>query len=264
MTLLVPHKVKAGLRTEIIGQTIHCFRELPSTNDMAKLLAAIGAREGTVIVADSQTRGRGRRGREWVSPVGGLWVSIITKPRISGKDAPKLTLMMSLVVAKTLNKLFNLETEIKWPNDVLVQGRKVCGILTETSIEVTTLNFAVIGVGINANFSLNDLPANLRDTTTSLREELRMEIDRESLLRALLEETERYYGMFTGGEQGAILAEWRRLSKFLGSYIEVLGAEEKLEGWAVDIDDDGALIVKLKDRTTRKIISGDVIVRKME
>jgi len=262
MTPILPHKVKIGLQTEIIGRTIHFFRELSSTNDMAKELALKGAREGTVIVAGAQTRGRGRLGRVWISPEGGLWFSIILRPKVSPIDAPKLTLMMSVVIAKTLNKQFDLEAEIKWPNDVLVKGKKVCGILTETSTKGNSLNFAVVGVGINANLSLNDFPASLRGSSTTLKEELKREIEREAFLRSLLEESEHYYNMFTQGKFNAILAEWKRLSKFLGSYVEVTSFDEKVEGWATDIDENGALIIKLRDQTTRKIMSGDVTVHR--
>jgi len=262
MTPLLPHNVKTGMRTKIIGGTLHFFRELASTNDMAKELAVRGAKEGTVIVAETQTQGRGRMGREWASPKGGLWFSIILRPRVSPKDAPKLTLMMSVVIAKTLNKQFDLEAEIKWPNDVLVKGKKVCGILTETSTKGESLNFAVVGVGVNANLSLNDFPASLRGSSTTLKEALKREIEREAFLRSLLEETEHYYNMFTQGKFNAILAEWKKLSKFLGSYVKVTSLEEKIEGWATDIDENGALIIKLRDKTTRKIMSGDVTVHR--
>jgi len=229
---------------------------------MAKELAMKGAREGTVIVAGAQTRGRGRLGREWISPGGGLWFSIILRPRVSPRDAPKLTLMMSVAVAKTLNRLFDLGAEIKWPNDVLVNGKKVCGILTETSTKGESLNFAVVGVGLNANFSLHDFPADLRGSSTTLKVELKREIERETLLRSLLEETEHYYNMFTQGRFHAILTEWKRFSQFLGSYVRVTSFDEKFEGWATDIDENGALIVKLRDKTTRKVVSGDVTIRK--
>jgi len=262
MTPILPHKVKTGLQTQFIGQTIHSFRKVTSTNDMAKEIAMKGAKEGTVIVAEAQTRGRGRLGREWASPKGGLWFSIILRPKVRPRDAPKLTLMISVAVAKTINKLFDLEAEIKWPNDVLVKGKKVCGILTETNTKGDSLNFAVVGVGINANFSLHDFPANLRDSSTTLKEELQKEIDCEAFLRSLLEQTERYYNTFMQGNFDAILAEWKLLSKFLGCYVEVTSFDEKVEGWAKDIDENGALIVRLRDKTERKIVSGDVIISK--
>jgi len=264
MTPILIQRVKTGLQTKIIGQTIHYFHELTSTNDMAKELAMKGAKEGTVIVAGTQTHGRGRLGRDWISPEGGLWFSIILRPKVSPRDAPKLTLMMSVAVAKSINKLFDLEVEIKWPNDVLVKGKKVCGVLTETSTNGESLNFAVVGVGVNANFSLRDFPASLRGSSTTLKEEMKREIDCEALLRSLLEETEHYYNMFTQGKFNTVLAEWKQLSKFLDSYIEVTSLDEKFEGWATDIDENGALMIKLRDQTTRKILSGDVTIRKQK
>jgi biotin-[acetyl-CoA-carboxylase] ligase BirA-like protein len=259
-----PSKVKAGMQTLTIGQTIHFFRELTSTNDMAKELALIEAKEGTVIVAETQTQGRGRLGRKWVSPKGGLWFSIILRPRISVEDARKLTLVMSVAVAKTLSKMFNLEAEIKWPNDVLIEGRKVCGILTEANTIEKRLNFIVVGVGTNANFNLQDLPVNIRDSSTTLKEELNNEIDCQAFLRGLLEETERYYKAFIEGEFKAVLAEWRHFAKFLGSQIKVTSLDETIEGWATDIDENGALIIKLTDQTIRKVFSGDVTICKVK
>jgi len=264
MTPILPNRVKAGLQTKIIGRTIHYFRSLPSTNDIAKELAQKGAKEGTVIVAETQTRGRGRLRRRWISPRGGLWFSIILRPRISPKDAPKLTLMTSVAVTKTINKLFDLEAEIKWPNDVLVKGKKVCGILTETSTRGDALDFAVVGVGVNANFSVHDFPKNLQVSSTTLKEELKRKIERETLLRSLLEATEHYYSMYIQGKFNTILAEWKSLSKFLGSYVEVLSFDEKIEGWASDIDKNGALVIRLGDQIIRKIVSGDVTILKQK
>ncbi len=231
---------------------------------MAKELALMGTKEGTVIVAETQTRGRGRLSRKWVSPKGGLWFSIILRSKISARDAPKLTLVMSVAVAKTISKVFNLDAEIKWPNDVLINYKKVCGILTEANTKGEYLNFAVVGVGINANLSLHEIPANIRDSSTTLKEELKREIDCQAFLRVLLEEIERYYKAFTEGKFEAVRAEWKRLAKFLGSFVQVSSLDEKIEGWATDIDDNGALILRLRDQTTRKIFSGDVTLRKVE
>ena len=239
------------------------FREIDSTNDMAKELALIGAREGTVLVAETQTKGKGRLGREWISPAGGLWFSVILQPRISPEDAPKFTLLAAVAVAKTLQKIFHMRAEVKWPNDVLINGKKICGILTEASTRGGRLNFVVIGFGVNADFLLSRLPAPLHQSATTLREELSMAVDLEALLRSLLEETERYYGIFREGNFEDILAEWRRLAKFLGSYVYVKSLNEKVEGWAVDVDEQGALIIRLKDQTTRKIFAGDVTLRKL-
>ncbi len=164
-------KVKDGLRTKILGHPFLYFRELASTNDMAKELAMRGTREGTVVVVETQTSGRGRLKRKWISPQGGLWLSIILRPRIQSKHAPKLTLMASVAVAKTLSKLFPLKVEIKWPNDILINHKKVCGILTEAKTKGEALNFVIVGIGINANFDVNTLPVYLRDSSTTLKEE---------------------------------------------------------------------------------------------
>jgi biotin-[acetyl-CoA-carboxylase] ligase BirA-like protein len=250
--------VKTKSRTQILGQTVHFFRELPSTNDMAKELALIGAKEGTVVVAQTQTHGKGRLGREWISPAGGLWFSVIFRPKVSPEHASKLTLLAAVAVAKTLDKLYHLKPEVKWPNDVLIGGKKVCGILTEASTKGEHLNFVVIGFGINANFPLSKLPAFLHESSTTLQEKLNKQVAVETVLRAVLEETEQYYTFFSKGKFDIVLAEWRRLAKFLGSYVYVTSLNEKVEGWATDVDEQGALMVKLKDHTTRRIVAGDV------
>lgn len=261
LTLNLSPSLKKGLETQIIGQTIHLFREIYSTNDMAKELALIGAKEGTVVIAETQTHSKGRLGREWISPEGGLWFSLILRPRVSAEYASKLTLVAAVAVAKTLEKLYHLKAEVKWPNDVLIDGKKVCGILAEVCTQGRCLSFVVIGFGINANFLVSELPASLHESTTTLRMKLNKEVNIEGLLHSLLEETESYYRMFKEGNFETVLDEWRHLAKFLGSYVYVKSLNEKVEGWAIGVDEQGALIVRLKDQTTRKIIAGDVTLR---
>ena len=251
-------RIKEELLTKLIGKTIHYFSEVSSTNDLAKEMAAIGAKEGTVIIAETQTSGKGRIGRKWASPRGGIWLSTILRPKLSAKDVPKLTLMTSLVVAKTTSQLFNLKTEVKWPNDVLVNAKKVCGILTEANTSGDITNFVVVGIGINANIELDSLPKQVRENATSLKHELKREIDREQFLRVLLEKMEHYYIMLAEGKFNPILKEWKSLCGFLDSYVEVTSWEEKIEGWAIDVDENGALIIRLQDGTLRKVLSGDV------
>jgi len=251
-------RIKEELLTKLIGKTIHYFSEVSSTNDLAKEIAAIGAKEGTVIVAETQTCGKGRLGRKWASPRGGIWLSTILRPKLSAKDVPKLTLMTSLVVAKTISQLFNLKTEVKWPNDVLVNAKKVCGILTEANTGGDITNFVVVGIGINANVELDSLPKHVRENATSLKHELKREIDRERFLRVLLEKMEHYYVMLAEGKFNVMLEKWKGLCSFLGSYVEVTSFEEKIEGWAIDVDENGALIIRLQDGTLRKVLSGDV------
>lgn len=257
-----PRKVKEELQTDFIGQEIHHFTEVTSTNEVAKKLAAEGGNEGTVVISETQTLGRGRLGREWASPKGGIWFSIILRPEADPKDASKLTFVAAVTVARVIREMFNLEAEIKWPNDVLIGGKKVCGILTETSTKGDVADFVVLGVGINANVSLDSFPESLRNSLTTLKEELMEEIGREEFLHALLEELERYYKMFLRKKFDLILEEWRNLAGFLGRYVEVLSFDEKIKGWAVDVDQNGALIIKLRNGTVNKIMSGDVTIQK--
>ncbi len=257
-------KVKDGLTTKVVGHPILYFRALPSTNDLAKELAVIRAREGAVIVAEIQTSGRGRLERKWTSPQGGIWLSIILRPKTAPRHIPKLTLMASVAVAKTIRKSFPLKAEIKWPNDVLINNKKVCGILTEAKTCGQALNFVIVGIGVNANFDQDMLPAYLRDSSTTLKEELKREVERASLLRALLEEIDFYYDMFMNGKFDAILKEWRDLAGFLGSHVEILSHGERFRGWALDIDEYGALMVRLENQTMRKVASGDLTILRME
>jgi biotin-[acetyl-CoA-carboxylase] ligase BirA-like protein len=257
-----PKRTKEGLQTDFIGQEIHHFNAVTSTNDVAKKLAAKGAKEGAVVVSERQTLGRGRLGREWASPQGGMWFSMVLRPKVAPKNASKLTFVAAVAVARVIRRIFNLGAEIKWPNDILIGGKKVCGILTETSTKGNALDFVVVGIGVNANVSLDSFPEELRDSVTSFKEELLEEINREEFLRALLEELERYYVMFTRKKFVLILEEWRNLASFLGQYVEVLSFDEEIRGRAVDVDRDGALMIKLRDGTVKKVMSGDVTIWK--
>jgi len=188
-----PKKIKDKLQTDFVGQEIHYFTEVTSTNDIAKELATEGAKEGTVVIAETQSRGRGRQGKKWISPEGGMWFSIILRPKIDPGDALKLTIMAATVVARVISDMFKLEAEIKRPNDIMIDGRKVCGILTEMSTKCGMVDFVVIGVGINVNVNLDSFSKHLRKFLTSLKEELTENIDRERLLCTLLEQLEQCY-----------------------------------------------------------------------
>jgi BirA family biotin operon repressor/biotin-[acetyl-CoA-carboxylase] ligase len=250
-------KVKYG-KTSVIGQKIHYFTEVTSTNDVAKELAALRAKEGTIVIAEVQTSGRGRLGRGWLSPKGGVWFSIILRPEVKAKDVFKITFLTAVAVAKTIRKMFKLNAEIEWPNDILVNGKKVCGILTETSIRGETVDSVVVGVGINANVDIDFFPKDFKKTVTTLASEVKREVDREKFLHALLKELEAYYKMFKENNFDSILEEWKQLNRLFGANVEVVTFNEKIEGQAVNVDQNGALIIRLADGTTRKVFSGDV------
>ena len=261
MKRIDPSKIKKCLQTRILGRRALYFKELPSTNEVARALATEAISEGTIVVSEIQTRGRGRFGREWISPKGGLWLSVILRPEVQSMHATKLTLIAAVAVAKTLSELYGLKPEIKWPNDVLVGRKKICGILTEAEFRNKTLEFAVLGIGMNANFDVEALPDDIESSATTLRSQLGKAIQRETLLCELLKNIESYYGLFAEEKFKPILDEWRRLAKFLGTYVEVRDDSETVEGLAVDIDQNGALIIRLKDQTTRTVTSGDLTFR---
>lgn len=256
-------EVKKHLRTRVVGHPLVYFRELASTNQMAKLLAEKLPREGTTVIAERQTEGRGRLNRKWVSPSGGLWFSIVLRPKVQARHLPKLTLMASVAVAKTLRRLYGLRAEIKWPNDVLVNGKKVCGILTEAETKGESAEFAVVGIGLNANFDLMVLPKSLESSSTTLRNELKREIRREVLLDSLLDEIESLNESFSKEHFDMLLDQWRSLAGMIGASVEVRVDGEKVQGQAVDIDQDGALILRLKDDVTRTVSFGDLTVTKL-
>jgi BirA family biotin operon repressor/biotin-[acetyl-CoA-carboxylase] ligase len=260
----VPTKIKVGqlqdgLRTKHLGRSILFSCEVGSTNEWAKELAMYGAQEGTVVIAEAQTRGRGRLGREWFSPNGGLWFSLILRPKLRPAEAVKLTFVAGLAVAKVLHEMFGLKVETKWPNDVLVNGKKICGILTEMNTIGETINFVVVGVGVNANFDVEKIfPEELTRVATSLENELRRKVRLEELFRCLLEKLENLYELFVKEGFNPILEEWKGYAGFLGRQVEVTNPTEKLSGLALNVDHDGALVIRLKDERIRRVFVGDV------
>jgi BirA family biotin operon repressor/biotin-[acetyl-CoA-carboxylase] ligase len=267
MATSVSAKIRIGqlqdsLCTKRLGRTILFSREVDSTNKWAKELTMYGACEGTVVIAETQTRGRGRLGREWVSPTGGLWFSLILRPKLRPAEAVKLTFAAGLAVTKVLREMFGLKSETKWPNDVLVNGRKICGILTEMNTTGETVNFVVVGVGVNANFDVEKaLPEQLKKVATSLENELGRKVQLEELFGGLLERLENLYELFTKKGFNPVLEEWKNYAGFLGYQVEVISPTEKLSGLALDVDHDGALVLRLEDGTMRRIFVGDVSLR---
>lgn len=245
-----------------MGRKIFFKREVDSTNEWAKELARLGAEEGTVVVAETQTSGRGRLGREWFSPRGGLWFSIILRPQLRVAEALRLVFVAGLAVAKTLHETYGLYVETKWPNDVLVNGKKICGILMETNTIGAVISFVVVGIGINANIVVKkDFPTQMRKSATSLENELGHKAVLEELLRKVLEVFETEYDSFMSGEYLSLLDKWKSYAKFLGGRVDVTGENESYIGLALDVDHDGALIVKREDGTIERVLAGDITVR---
>ena len=258
--LLLPYEIKRDLKTKILGKRIYYFKEIGSTNDFALELARKGIGEGTIVIAEVQIKGKGRLGREWFSPFGGLWISIILKPKIIPTQAPGMTVIAALGVAETIRKLYSLDVFIKWPNDVLLGSRlkKVCGILTEMGAEQDRVNYVVIGIGVNLNVGIKEFPIEFRENTTSLEEELERRIDRGEFTRRMLKEIEDFYLLFKKKGFAPILKEWKNLSATLGKRVKAVSGRRIIEGKAIDIDSDGALIIKTKEGKKERILAGDV------
>ncbi|MFH1239157.1 MAG: biotin--[acetyl-CoA-carboxylase] ligase [bacterium] len=257
---LLPTEIQYGLKTKFIGRDMRYFTATDSTNEQAKKLASRGAAEGTVLIAEKQTRGKGRLGRHWVSPAGGIWMSVILRPDFAPSQAPMMTMVASLAVAGAIKEVTGLEAKIKWPNDVMIEinkngvMRKVCGILTEMGAEVDRIHYLVVGIGINVN---NQLPKELGHTACSL-DELAGKVPRTLLARKVLEKLEYYYFLWLEKGAQVIMKEGRRLSAVLGRTIKVATAEGLITGKAIDIDNKGALILRLKNKTKKEILAGEV------
>jgi len=260
--LLFPQEIQRGLSTNYIGKEIYYFPELKSTNIIAKekaLHRAEGINEGTLIIAERQTAGKGRLGRKWFSPERGIWLSIILYPQLSPSYISRITLMTAVAAVKAIDICTQIKSQIKWPNDILINEKKVCGILTEMSAELDIINWVVVGIGINANIDHRDFPEDIQENTISLKEVSGKEILQVNLVQVFLQEFEKYYEILKRKEFSSILKEWKLYSHTLGRKIRVDMGERIITGEAVDINEEGALVLKKEDGELVEIISGTII-----
>lgn len=258
---LLPQEIRSRLTTQILGQEIRYFDDVTSTNNEAKLLAANDCPEGTLVVAEAQNSGRGRLSRGWFSPWGkGIWMSVVLRPKFSPQEAPKCTLMAAVAINKAIRQVSGIDCGIKWPNDILYQGRKLVGILTEMSAEMDAINYVVLGMGINVNIGEGEFPDDIAAIATSIALASGKPIDRLELLSAILKQLEDIYQIAAAEGFKAVLDEWRTQSITLGQAVDVIGFNRKFSGIAVNIDDDGALLVKMGDSIER-VLAGDVSIR---
>ncbi|MCR1899058.1 biotin--[acetyl-CoA-carboxylase] ligase [Irregularibacter muris] len=261
--ILTAVEIQGELHTSLLGKKIMHFDSIGSTNDKAKDLALQGAEEGTVIIAEEQIKGRGRRGSQWVSPKGkGIWMSIILRPDVLPKNAPKFTLLSAVAVAQAIREVTALPVQIKWPNDIIYQNKKVCGILTEMSAEMDFINYIVVGMGININESIKDFPEEIQGKATSLREIKGENISRQRLVRSILENLEKFYLEFVKEQNfQKVLELWKSMSGILGKEVRAMGNNDVIQGIAVDINQEGALIIKEDNGKIHEITFGEVSLR---
>ena len=239
-------EISKDLDTTWAGKNLYVFDEVKSTNTVAKFLAMNGAENGTVVISEKQTDAKGRSGKAWASPVGGIWLSLIVKPNVDYSKLPMITIGTGVAVAKAIERTGITSAEIKWPNDIIIHDKKVCGILTEAVTTFNTIDSVIIGVGIDANIDIEDFPEELQDGTTTLADELGRKEDENVLIRLFLEEFEKIAEIFNAGDYESILKDWRKRSYSVGK----------------GIGREGALIVEKIDGTLEKVISGECIIKK--
>ena len=251
-----PTSITKTLATHFIGQNVLYYPSVNSTNDIARQQALSNAPEGTAVIADRQTTGRGRLKRAWISPKGNIAVTVVLYP--ARKNLPYLTMIAALAVLHSIEKTTGLKCQLKWPNDVLINNKKVCGILLETQAEPDSVDFAIIGIGINVNMKLADYPE-IASIATSLADETGRDVSRMLLLRNLFVEMEKLYLRLQAGE--SILAEWRDNLMTLGKKIHVRAGDEVFAGIAESMADDGSLMLRCDDGRLLKFMAGDVTLR---
>ena len=261
--LLSAEEISTALSTKILGSTIKYFTSTDSTNNQAKKLAMQGATDGTIVISEEQLGGRGRLSRMFFSPkYKGIWFSVILRPKFLPQEAPKCTLLAAVAIAKAIDEATGIKVGIKWPNDILYNGKKIVGILTEMNAEMDCVNYIVIGMGINVNITSDEMPDDIKETATSLNQIAKKDISRLKLLTSILNNLEELYLAVQERGFAPIFDEWRKYSITLNQHIKVIGVNdsETFEGVAVDIDNDGALLVKTNGQIKR-VLAGDVSIR---
>lgn len=254
------HVVRDQLGARRLGGVLHYFSEIGSTNTRARELAEDGAVEGEIIVAESQTQGRGRLGRRWESPAfTNLYLSFILRPTLPARHAPQITLAAAVALVETLGAYLSRPPAIKWPNDILFDGKKIAGILTEAACDAERVLYVILGVGINLNYRIAEMPEELRQRATSLADLTGLNVSRESVLVRLIQDMDRCYGELEEGGFESLRPRWEAHFMLRHRLVRVeLGAETQI-GRAQGIDREGALILEDRDGRRHRIIAGDVI-----
>ena len=250
-------------KTKVIGRDIQVFEETTSTNDVIEKLARDGVKEGVVVFAESQTKGRGRLGRKWMSPSKkGLWFSILLRPDLRPVAATQLTIMAATALRRAIATQTDLRPEIKWPNDILIQGRKVAGILTELNAEVDRVKYVILGLGVDVNLTSGDFPPELRRLATSLKTESGKPVSRADLGIAILRELDQDYARLVAGMFSEIADEWESHCTTIGHEVVIRSGERELRGQAEALGEEGALLVRTEHGRLEPVIGGDVTVQK--
>ena len=256
-------ELRACFLTRIIGRRIEYYEELESTNTEALRLALENAPEGTVVIADAQSEGRGRLDRIWESPPSlNLYLSVVLRPDIPAAASSLIPLMVGVAVADIISKYDPGQVRLKWPNDVLIDGKKICGILTEMRTKADRVHFIIVGIGVNINMRKLDFPRGIRETATSLRILTKCELDRIDVAIRLFESLERWYRIFLSGGEAAILEKWLQYADIIGKRIEVVFKSETQRGTVVGLDEHGALLLE-GETGVQQVLAGDVYIERL-
>ncbi len=249
--------------TKVVGRDIQVFEQTTSTNDVAEKLARDGVKEGAVVFAESQTKGRGRLGRKWMSPTRkGLWFSVLLRPNLHPQETTQLTVISATALRRAIKTITGLQPEIKWPNDLLLGGKKVAGILTEMSAEMDRVRHVILGIGVDVNQSAEEFPAELRKIATSLKIESGAEISRAELATEILRELDFDYARICSGKFSEVADEWEAASATIGRNVTVHVGDRHFRGHAESLDDDGALLIRSEHGHLERVIGGDVMLEK--
>ena len=263
-----PDKVNSGnikkhLKTKSFGRAIHYFETCKSTQLIAHDEAQNGAEDGTVIISEEQTLGKGRMSRPWDSAASkGVWMSVIIRPSLTPQQAPQMTLVAAVAVTRAIVDVTGINPDIKWPNDILINGKKVTGILTELQADPDRVKAIILGIGINVNQNETDFPDEIKTIATSLAIELGTQVNRAKLIARTLEFLEQYTELYVTHGFGPIKLLWEGYSNTVGKRIRATMLNETLEGTAIGISDEGMLKIKLDDGTIRGIYSADIEIKK--
>lgn len=253
-------EIRDALATARLGTKFHYFSEISSTNTHARALAENGAGEGEIVIAETQNAGRGRLGRRWSSPpYANLYFSLILKPKLLPAHAPQVTLMAAVALADTVAAFIPGLPTIKWPNDIMLDGKKLAGILTELSCDAERVNYAILGIGVNLNYPREMMPDEIRERATSVFESTQKTVSRESFLKGLIQALDRCYGELELSGFSAIAARWEARFGLRGRRVRVESLDQTLTGRAKGIDRDGALLLEDDSGALQRIVAGDVI-----
>ena len=260
--LLLPWEITTELDTKLLGQQAYYYDSVDSTQTEALKIANESNKEGIIIIAEKQTGGKGRSGRKWISPKGGIWFSIILHPKFDISNITLFPIASSLALSNAIEKTCKITTELKWPNDLTIKGKKLAGMLVDASLESNKIENLVLGVGINFEVNSKEIEKVLKNTpnfygVSSLSEQ-KNKIKPIQLIQSFLLELEKIYEQLNNNQRKKIISKWTKRSSTIGKKIEVETHQGKVKGDAIKIDDDGGLVVKNKEKTS-KIFAGDII-----